>query len=118
MGFLDKAKQMAEQAQKKIDDAQRQFNESRAERGEGSGGVRYDEHGRPIADAPAEAPADAPPAANPAVAQGVSQPQPPDAADPDAQAVAEPRSEEDRPGAPPASSGGANTAPDPFRPID
>ena len=62
MGFMDKAKQMAEQAQQKIEEAQKQFNESQAQKGAGaeSGGQRFDEHGRPIADAP---PAAATPAA-------------------------------------------------------
>ncbi len=32
MGFMDKAKQMAEQAQQKIDEAQKQFNDSQAQR--------------------------------------------------------------------------------------
>lgn len=56
MGFMDKAKKMAEQAQAKIDEAQQQFNEMQ------SGGtappasegpvVQYDQHGRPIGDPP------------------------------------------------------------------
>jgi hypothetical protein len=62
MGFMDKAKQMAEQAQQKIDEAQKQFNDSQAQKGSGAGGggQRFDEHGRPIADAPPAA--EAPPA--------------------------------------------------------
>jgi hypothetical protein len=32
MGFLDKAKQLAEQAQQKLDEAQRSFNESASPR--------------------------------------------------------------------------------------
>jgi hypothetical protein len=49
MGFLDKAKKMAEQAQTKLDDAQKQFNE-RQGGGQQSGGpaVEYDSAGRPI----------------------------------------------------------------------
>lgn len=55
MGFMDKAKKMAEQAQAKLDEAQQQFNDMQ------SGGapqqqqgpvVQYDKHGRPIGDAP------------------------------------------------------------------
>ena len=51
MGFMDKAKKMAEQAQAKLDEAQKQFNA-------GQGGssstpsVEYDQHGRPIPQAP------------------------------------------------------------------
>src|ERR687894_3196415 len=65
MGFMDKAKQMAEQAQQKLDDAQKQFNQGQGSEGQqSSGGVRYDEHGRPIEGSPAgTAP---PPAAEPA----------------------------------------------------
>jgi hypothetical protein len=56
MGFLDKAKKMAEQAQTKLDEVQKQFNEGQS----GSSGsqappVEYDKHGRPIrTEAPAE----------------------------------------------------------------
>jgi hypothetical protein len=53
MGFMDKAKKMAEQAQAKLDDAQKQFNSPPS--GQTSGPVvEYDEHGRPIAQAPPE----------------------------------------------------------------
>ena len=49
MGFLDKAKKMAEQAQTKLDEVQKQFNEGQAG-SQGSQGppVEYDQHGRPI----------------------------------------------------------------------
>ncbi|MGI8778822.1 MAG: hypothetical protein ACR2L8_01400, partial [Solirubrobacteraceae bacterium] len=47
---MDKAKKMAEQAQVKLDEAQKQFNSG--ESGQSSGpAVEYDEHGRPIAQA-------------------------------------------------------------------
>jgi hypothetical protein len=56
MGFLDKAKKLADQAQEKLDDVQKQFNEKQ---GAGSGGtqagpppVEYDQHGRPVAQDP------------------------------------------------------------------
>jgi hypothetical protein len=55
MGFLDKAKQMAEQAQAKLDDVQQQFNEGQAGGGGSAPGgpaVEYDKHGRPIPQAP------------------------------------------------------------------
>ena len=59
MGFLDKAKKLAEDAQAKADEMQRQFNEK-----QGSGAapapqgapVEYDQHGRPIAGDPDPAP--------------------------------------------------------------
>jgi hypothetical protein len=52
MGFMDKAKKMAEQAQQKIEEVQKDFNEKQAA---GDGGtasgpapVDYDKHGRPM----------------------------------------------------------------------
>ena len=64
MGFMDKAKKMAEQAQEKIDEKQRQFNARQGQGadpgpGPGAGAVRFDEHGRPVPDETAEAQADA-----------------------------------------------------------
>lgn len=38
MGFMDKAKQMAEQAQQKIEETQKQFNESQAAKSQGGTG--------------------------------------------------------------------------------
>ena len=35
MGFMDKAKKLAEQAQQKLDEAQKQFNQSQPEQGPG-----------------------------------------------------------------------------------
>ena len=47
MGFLDKAKQMAEQAQSKLDEVQKQFNESQSGSKPSEGPpVDYDQHGR------------------------------------------------------------------------
>jgi hypothetical protein len=51
MGFLDKAKKMAEQAQAKLDEAQKQFNTGQGEQRQGPV-VEYDKHGRPIPSAP------------------------------------------------------------------
>jgi hypothetical protein len=52
MGFMDKAKKMAEQAQAKLDEAQQQFN-SGEQAAEAAGPVvEYDVHGRPIPQAP------------------------------------------------------------------
>ena len=56
MGFMDKAKKMAEQAQAKLDEAQKQFNQGQGGGGTASTGpvVEYDKHGRPIPQAPPE----------------------------------------------------------------
>jgi hypothetical protein len=74
MGFLDKAKKMAEQAQAKLDEAQQQFNAGQ-QVGQPSGpAVEYDKHGRPIPQAAAEAPS--PPHGDP-VASPAPPPAPP-----------------------------------------
>ena len=55
MGFMDKAKKLAEQAQAKLDEAQQQFNTSQGNPGtSGSSGpsVEYDKHGRPVPSTP------------------------------------------------------------------
>lgn len=51
-GAIDKAKQAAQQAQQKLDEKQGEFNRGQGG-GQQAGGapVRYDEHGRPIQDA-------------------------------------------------------------------
>ena len=93
MGFMDKAKQLAEQAQQKLDETQKNFNKSNSPEGQPEGGgVKYDAHGRPIQEAP-PAGATAPPAAEPAAPAAAPAP-------------------------PPApSSGDTNATPDPFKPI-
>jgi hypothetical protein len=56
MGFMDKAKKMAEQAQAKLDEAQQSFNERQGHGVAGTAGgpasdrppVEYDKHGRPV----------------------------------------------------------------------
>lgn len=92
MGFLDKARQMAEQAQAKLDETQRTRNDAR-----GSGArsddppAQYDDHGRPIPTAP---PADATPphgdplAPDPGVPPVAVPPVPPKPAEPPADRVA------------------------------
>jgi hypothetical protein len=92
MGFMDKAKKLAEQAQEKLDEAQKNFNNPQDPQAPAGGGVRYDDHGRPIQE---ETPAAAtePPSAAPA------------------EEAATPPPSEDKP------AGGANTSPDPFKPI-
>jgi hypothetical protein len=54
MGFMDKAKKMADQAQAKLDEVQKQFNEGQSQQSQGPP-VEYDQHGRPIrSEAPPE----------------------------------------------------------------
>lgn len=53
MGFMDKAKKYAEQAQTKLDEVQKQFNEQQGaakqqSAGAGAPPVEYDQHGRPV----------------------------------------------------------------------
>jgi hypothetical protein len=110
VGFMDKAKQLAEQAQQKLDETQKNFNKSGSP-DDGAQGetVKYDEHGRPIQEAP-PAGATAPPAAEPAAP--AAEPAAPAAAPTEDQPAA------DAPTPPPAPSGGdSNATPDPFKPI-
>ena len=106
MGFLDKAKQLAEQAQQKLDETQQNFNQSASPQAEpGEGAVRYDEHGRPIQETP-PAGAAPPPAAEPTA--------------PIAGPEAPPRGEGAAPAEPDVgetSGGPANASPDPFKPL-
>ena len=96
MGFLDKAKKMAEQAQAKIDEAQKQFNERQGQQQSGPA-VEYDAHGRPIAQDPRET--SAPPHGDPlASAQDQAVSSPPAPAAP-------------TPGVPPTGHGDPVTAP-------
>jgi hypothetical protein len=89
---MDKAKKLAEQAQEKLDEAQKQFNSGGSTAGQQEGGaVRYDEHGRPVEGPPA---GEAPPPSG----------QPPE----DARA---PQAEK------PAPEDGTNVNPDPFKPL-
>jgi hypothetical protein len=109
MGFMDKAKKLAEQAQQKLDEAQQNFNQSASPQADApQTGVRYDEHGRPIQEAE---PAQPPPAPDPAEPAAAEEPQ---AAEP--QPAEEPYAAEPPP---PAESGGgqANASPDPFKPL-
>jgi hypothetical protein len=92
MGFMDKAKKLAEQAQQKLDEAQESFNQNASpQHTPDQGGVRYDEHGRPVQD------------------------EPPAAETPSPEPTAE---ESPEPAAPPTPVGDANTNPDPFKPLD
>ena len=70
MGFKDKAKKLADQAQQKLDEAQEAFNQNASpEHAPDAASTRYDEHGRPIRDEPPAA-ATPPPAAEPAAPAG------------------------------------------------
>ena len=77
MGFMDKAKKMAEQAQQKLDEAQKGFNEKQGSGGQGGGGpaVEYDSHGRPV-NAPGESAPDPQPAAAPPPGDPLGDPAP------------------------------------------
>jgi hypothetical protein len=114
MGFMDKAKQLAEQAQQKLDEAQKNFNQSESPQAQpGERGVKYDDHGRPIQEAP-PAGAAPPPSAQP---PDPTTPSPP----PDPAPETGPAGTERQPEAPeaPARASGdqANTSPDPFKPL-
>ena len=78
MGFMDKAKKLAEQAQEKLDETQKNFNKGQGSSGSqpAEGGVKYDEHGRPITE---ETPAAAtpPPSATPPSAKPPADTPPP-----------------------------------------
>jgi hypothetical protein len=112
MGFLDKAKKMAEQAQTKLDDVQKQFNESQGasqETAAGGAPIEYDKHGRPVTPAPEAA---APPPPPPPPAPEAAAPPPPPAPEaaapppPTAPPSLEPRPERDDEYAPPKLSSG------------
>jgi hypothetical protein len=91
MGFLDKAKQLAEQAQQKLDEAQQNFNQSGSPQAQPEPDtVRYDEHGRPIQEASPATPAPA----------GAAEPEP-----------------TRQPEIPDRGGGQANASPDPFKPL-
>jgi hypothetical protein len=102
MGFMDKAKKLAEQAQEKLDEAQKNFNKPQSSDAPQAGGVRYDDHGRPIQE---ETPAAAtePPSATP----------PPDPTAP----IGGSAPTEEAPPPPKPSEGEADATPDPFKPI-
>jgi hypothetical protein len=124
MGFMDKAKKLAEQAQQKLDEAQTQFNQgSGSQSSPEGGGVQYDDHGRPIQQGPPAAAAPPPPAQPTSPAPD---PAAPPAADAPSEVPASPSAPpapageeqgEEPPPPPPAASGGANPSPDPFKPL-
>jgi len=110
MGFMDKAKKLAEQAQEKLDEAQQNFNKGGSTPGQ-QADTRYDAHGRPIQDAPPAGTAP-PPSGEPAPPSG--EPAPPSGEPaPPAPAAAEPPP----PPPAPAEGGSPNASPDPFKPL-
>ena len=48
MGFMDKAKKLAEQAQEKLDEVQGQFNQGQQGPKPGEEAVHHDQQGRPV----------------------------------------------------------------------
>ena len=138
MGFMDKAKKLADQAQQKIDQTQKGFNENQAQKAGGGGApARYDSHGRPVGqDAPPPAATTPPPSGEPVHAgdsapggdtgQAFSAPAPvppaqPAAAPEQAQPPAPSAEQAPSPPAeveqPPPVQGQNNSTPDPFKPI-
>jgi hypothetical protein len=102
MGFMDKAKQLAEQAQQKLDETQKQFNEKQAAKAGGEAAdVRYDEHGRPVE---AQAAPEQSTVHRPQTTEPPAEP-----------AAEEPAAEESGP--PKRPSEGVDDNPDPFKPI-
>jgi hypothetical protein len=110
MGFMDKAKKMAEQAQAKLDEAQKQFNAGQGGQQQAGGpAVEYDKHGRPVQPAPVtpDAAAPAPPAATPGVppTEAPEPPAPESGPTPDPAAPATPGSAPTAPATPPGPGG-------------
>jgi hypothetical protein len=103
MGFLDKAKQMAEQAQSKLDEVQKQFNESQSGSKASEGPqTEYDQHGRatpPHGDPLGEQAPAPPPPAPPAAAT-------PDPAAPPTTPSSDLAADDEDPYAPPKLTGG------------
>ena len=93
MGFMDKAKQMADQAQKKLDEVQSNINQGQQQGPQqDQGAQKFDAHGRPIQVDPQAQPATP---AQPEPEQTTDEPQPP----------------------PPPPPEGVNQTPDPFKPL-
>jgi hypothetical protein len=108
MGFMDKAKKMAEQAQAKLDEVQGQFNQGQAGQQQSGPVTEYDKHGRPIQPAAVtpDAAAPAPPAATPGVppTEPAEPPAPEAGPTPDPDAPATPGAAPTAPPSPPGPS--------------
>jgi hypothetical protein len=119
MGFMDKAKKLAEQAQSKLDEVQTQFNDKQSASSSDGPAVEYDKHGRPIPATPAETAT--PPHGDPVAAAPPAAPPPPAAptpappAPPPAAASPAPPVPPTPPAAPPSPAGPA-AAEDPNKP--
>jgi hypothetical protein len=98
MGFMDKAKKLAEQAQQKLDEAQQNFNKGGSTPGQpgADAGPTYDQHGRPVEDS---APTPEPEAPEPATPEEAPAAEPPPASEQATQAL------------------DPNATPDPFKPL-
>jgi hypothetical protein len=125
MGFMDKAKKMAEQAQAKLDEAQKQFNAGQQPGQQSGPAVEYDEHGRPIPQTPAESGvpphgdplASSPPPPTPGVPP-TGQEEPPAGSAPEPPPVAQPGVPPTaaEPYSPPAPEAAAPPAAEPYSP--
>jgi hypothetical protein len=95
MGFMDKAKKLAEQAQEKLDEVQTQFNEKQQSGAQQPGGPahEYDQHGRPAGGGAAVPDEKAPTTAVPDPLEGAAPEVPPAAPTGATPAVAEPTGE-------------------------
>jgi len=104
MGFMDKAKKMAEQAQQKLDEVQKGFNEGQGSTEPQGPVTQYDKHGRPVPPADAAPPGPSAPPAPPTQPQGdplaASAPPPPPPPAPEAATAPTPAAP--APPAPPA----------------
>jgi hypothetical protein len=95
MGFLDKAKKLAEQAQTKLDEVQGQFNQQPGAPPSGPA-TEYDKHGRAIPPGEGAAPSEAVTSAQREAAPAVPAAEAPPAAPPAPPAPGIPAVEEDR----------------------
>lgn len=114
-GILDKAKDAAKQAQEKLDEKQKEFNERQqagsAPTGDAAAATEYDEHGRPVA---AEGTPPAPPAdatTVPAVPDAAAEAAPAEVAPAEAAGAAPPAAAQ-----PPAADAPTTEAPAPPAP--
>lgn len=110
MGFLDKAKKLADQAQTKLDEVQKDFSARQDASGGASGQagappVEYDQHGRPVTSAAPPAPEHKSPTIDPDTATSPT----PGPAKPHGDPLLddEPGSSSSRPPSPPAPSSGS-----------
>jgi hypothetical protein len=122
MGFMDKAKKMAEQAQAKLDEVQKSVNTTQGGPPAGGGPVvEYDKHGRPIQPAPVVPDTGAPDMATPGVPQTEPPAAPASVGPPGSASTAptpDPSAPAPRPPAPPAAPAAAAAPGGPPAPED